>query len=99
MIPLSKHESGVYNDWSPRWCSGYPRILLALVLEFDSHRSEILNMFAKMRKKDQLLRAPSSVGTHKSTRVDEAKKMPRFSRDERMKARTVVGRGEGGSAM
>ena len=57
---------------SPRWSinSGYPRILLALVLEFDAHRGEIL-------KKDQLLRAPtinSSVGRHNSTRVDEGRK-------------------------
>ena len=39
---------------SPRWSSGYPRILLALVPEFDSHRDEILTLFVKMRKKDQL---------------------------------------------
>ena len=28
--------------------------VLALVLEFDSHRGEILNLFAKIIKKDQL---------------------------------------------
>ena len=49
---------------SPRWSSGYPRTLLALVLEFDSHRGEILNLFAKMQKKNQLLRTPSSAGWH-----------------------------------
>ena len=26
---------------SPRWSSGYPQILLAFVLDFDSHRDEI----------------------------------------------------------
>ena len=31
----------VLQSRSPRWPSGYPRILLALVLEFDSHRGEI----------------------------------------------------------
>ena len=37
---------------APRWSSGSPRILLALVLEFDSHRGgEILTLFAKMGKK------------------------------------------------
>ena len=38
---------------SPRWSinSGYPRIVLALVLEFDSHRGEILALFAKMLEK------------------------------------------------
>ena len=47
---------------------------LALVLEFDSRRGEILNLFAKVQKKDQLLRTPSSVGRHNSARVDEGRK-------------------------
>ena len=79
---------------SPRWCSGYPRILLALVLEFDSHRGENLKVFAKMQKKDQLLRTPTSVGSHNSTRVDEARKC--CTLDKKTKARTVVGMGEEG---
>ena len=58
----------------PRWSSGYPGILLALVFESNSHRDEIFTLFAKMQKKDQLLRAPSSVGTHNSMRVDEGRK-------------------------
>ena len=61
---------------SPRWSSGHPRILLALVLQFDSHRGEVLNLFAKMQKQQKGSRAPtgSSVGTHNSTRVDQIRK-------------------------
>ena len=44
-----------------RWSSGYPRMLLALVRELKSHRGEIVNSFAQIRK-DQLLRAPSVGG-------------------------------------
>ena len=80
---------------SPRWSSGYPRILLALVLEFDCHRGEILNLLAKMPKKDQLLRTPSSVGMHNSTRVDEGRKCL-ILLAIKMNARTVVGRGDEG---
>ena len=47
-------------------------MLLALVLEFESHRGEILKLFAK-NKKDQLLRAPS-VGRRNFTRVDKGRK-------------------------
>ena len=37
---------------SPRWCTGYPRILLALVLEFDfQRRGDILSLFARMHIK------------------------------------------------
>ena len=53
------------QSWSPRWSSGYPRMRLVLVLEFESRRVEVFNLLAKI-KKDQLLRAPS-VGTHNST--------------------------------
>ena len=35
--------------WSSRWCSGYPRMLLVLVLEFESRRGEILHLFAKTK--------------------------------------------------
>ena len=48
--------------------------VLVLVGEFESSRGEILNLFAKKKrkKKDQLLRAPS-VGKRNSTRVDDAR--------------------------
>ena len=62
------------NFRSPRWTSGSPRVLLALVLEFESRRGEVLKLLAKIRK-DQLLRAPTrSVSRLNSTRVDEEKK-------------------------
>ena len=48
-----------------------------------------------MQKKDPLLRAPSSVGRYNSTRVDEGRKC-RILLATKMKARTVVGRGEEG---
>ena len=52
----NKHNSrniALDSNRSPRWSSGYPRIqlLIAFVLEFDSHRGEILHLFAKMQKK------------------------------------------------
>ena len=42
LIVLSLNSHDLYP--SPRWSGGYPRILLfiALVLEFDPHRGEIL---------------------------------------------------------
>ena len=49
-----------------------------------------------MQKKELLLRAPSSVGTHNSTRVDEGRKC-RILLPIKTKARTVVGREEEGS--
>ena len=52
----------------------YYLLLIALVLGFDSHRGEILTVFAKMQQMDQLLRALSSVGRYNSTRVDEGRK-------------------------
>ena len=58
---------------SPRWSSGYPRMLLALVLDFESHRDAILNSNELKNAKDQLLRAPS-VGRRISMRVDEGRK-------------------------
>ena len=44
----------ILNNRSPRWSSGYPRMLLALVLKFDSHRGEILIIFAKKQKKKEV---------------------------------------------
>ena len=47
-------------------------MLLALVLEFDSHRGEISLYLQKCKKKlDQLLRTSSSVGRYNSTRLNE----------------------------
>ena len=48
-------------------------MLLVFIREFQSRRGEILNLFAKIKNKDQLLRAPN-VGKHNSTRVDEGRK-------------------------
>ena len=59
---------------SPRWTRGSPRMLLVLIREFESRRGQILNLFAKKKKKDQLLRAPSVGKKHNSTRVDEGRK-------------------------
>ena len=36
---------------SRRWSGGYPRLLQALVLEFESHSGEVLNLFEKYGKK------------------------------------------------
>ena len=47
---------------------------VALVVEFDSHRGEIILYLQKCNKKDQLLRVPSSVGRYNSMRVDEGRK-------------------------
>ena len=48
-------------------------LLIALVLEVESHRGEIYKKKKSIIKKEQLLRAPS-VGRRKSTRVDEGRK-------------------------
>ena len=81
LVEVNKYRE-VYSSWiisvywSPRWSSGYPRLLLELVREFDSHRGEVLTLFVEMPKyeDDQLLRAPSSVGRYNSTRVDEGRR-------------------------
>ena len=73
-------------------------MLLALVLEFDSHRWEILNSFAKSENmKDRLLRSPinSSVRRYNSTRVDEERKCSVLLA-MKIKTCTVVGRVEEG---
>ena len=58
-----------------RFYFGLPSNTAMLVLEFDSQRGEILLLFAEMEKKrDQLLRAPSSMGRYNSTRDDEGRK-------------------------
>ena len=52
---LTNHQSSRLRVRSPRWSSGYPRILLllmAFVLEFDSHRGEILTFFEKIKKNE-----------------------------------------------
>ena len=40
-------QSQLFYQNKPRWTSGSPRMLLALVREFESRRGEILNLFAK----------------------------------------------------
>ena len=63
-----------YRVRSPRWTSGSPRMLLLVwIREFGSRRGEILDLFAEIKKDQELLRAPS-VGKHNSTRVDEGRK-------------------------
>ena len=50
-------------------------LIIVLVLELESRRGEISNLFAKIKSINQLLRAPiNSSGKHNSTRVDEGKK-------------------------
>ena len=46
---------------------------VVLVREFESRRDEILNLFAKKKKNDQVLRA-HSVRKNNSARVDEVRK-------------------------
>ena len=61
---------------SPRWSSGCPRVLLELVLRFESLAGiGLSSLFAKIKIKgiSQVLRAPSSVGRRYSMRVDERK--------------------------
>ena len=52
-------------------------------------------LYARKKKNDQPLRAPSSVGRYNSTRVDAGRKCGILVAIK-MKARTVVGRGEEG---
>ena len=69
---------------SPRWTSGSPRMLLLSVREFESRRGEILNLFAKKKRrkrKGSTAESASSVGKHNSTRVDEGRKL-KSSRDK-----------------
>ena len=95
---MYKSEEKLIKRIPGKWSSGYPRIPLALVLEFDSHRVEILNLFEKMQKKmDRLLKAPSIVGIHNST-SQRGKKMLNFSRDKK-EGTYRSGEGRGGPAM
>ena len=89
---------GSNTSRSPRWSSGYPGTLLALVLEFDSHRGEILTSFAKIANEGSTVESAyhSGVGGYNSTRVDEERQMLNSSHDKKITARTVVGRGEKG---
>ena len=60
--------------------SGYRRtlVLIVLVLEFESHRGEILFFFCinKYKRRDELVRAPTVawVGGRNSTRADQRRK-------------------------
>ena len=71
-------KNDVQRSRSPRWSvSGYARMLLTawLVLEFDSHRREILTNLANIQyPMNQLQGAPSSVDRYNSTRVDEGRR-------------------------
>ena len=74
-------------------------LLLALVLEFDSHRDGIELYLQKCKKKgiNCLLTAPSSVDRYNSTRVDEGRKScVKSSRD---KSRGTYGSGEEGGGL
>ena len=69
---------------------------LEMVLEFESHVARFFFscLCAKIKhRSNQLLRAPSSVGRRNSMRVDEGRKGWSLLAIK-MKARTIVGRGE-----
>ena len=68
-VDESRSPRWSYQQWSP---SNAIILLIVLVLEFEFHRGEILNLFATI-KKAQLLRTPS-VGRRNSTRVGEGRK-------------------------
>ena len=74
------------NCRSPRWPSGHSRMLLELYLGFESHVSRTFEfILAKIKnQRNQLRRAPSSVGRRSSMRVDEGRKgwRPSRTRDE-----------------
>ena len=65
-------------------------LLIVFVREFESHRGDIMNLFAKTEK-DQLLRAPSAVSADRRESTTE-QRAGIFSR-KKCKARTVVRRG------
>ena len=52
IVTLKRLKTVSYRR-SPPWSSGYPRILLALALEFDSQRGEILTLFAEMQTNEK----------------------------------------------
>ena len=60
---------------SPRWFSGYPRMLLLieLVLQLESHVGPNFEFICKVNR-DRQLRAPRSVGRHNLMRVDEGRR-------------------------
>ena len=84
---LFRPDYTAFSVRSPRWSSGYnsgmlynPRMLLfilliltVLVLEFESYRGEILNLFEKI-KEGSSAESAYSVGRHNSTAVDEGRK-------------------------
>ena len=41
------------NHRPPRWSSGYPRMLLAVTIEFELHRDDVVNLFARIKKRNQ----------------------------------------------
>ena len=64
--------------------SGYPRVLLALIVEFESHRGKILNLLFCKKKREKVSTVESAlyVGRRNSTLVDEGRKGCNFSRDK-----------------
>ena len=53
---------------------GYPRLLLLELVLFESHMGRTFATFAEMKnERNELLRAPSSVGRRNSMRVDEGR--------------------------
>ena len=88
------HETPWNNSRSPPGSCGYPRMLLEMVLGFESHMGRTLSLFAKIKShRNQLLKAPSSVGRHNSMRVGEGRNFWSLPA-KKMETRTVVGRGE-----
>ena len=69
-------------------------MLLKLVLGFEPHVGRSLEYICKMKnQRNQLLRAPSRVGWHDSTRIDEGRKCWSLLAIQ-TEARTVVGEEE-----
>ena len=83
---------------SPRWSSGHPRVLLALVLEFDSHRREISLNLQKCKKRinfGERLAAWVRTNRRESTREENAEFFSRKKKEGAYRG----GDGGGGSAM
>ena len=97
---LLNFQSAFLSRSSPRWSSGYPRILLAFILELDSHRCEILKLFAETWKKERK-KGPATYWERRAAWVDtkfdasrRGKKMLNSSRDKN--EGVSYRRGEGG---
>ena len=83
----------IIQRWSSQWCSGHPRMLLELILEFESNVGRPLEFSSiSIYQRNQLLRARANEGRRKSMRADEPRKGWCLV-EIKMKARAVVGRG------